>query len=53
MCFPVYKMIDSKWKLNAVYLDFAKLMDEWDMKFGEGFCWEPWSVDMPFHEAWK
>ena len=55
MCFPVYKMINGSWKLHAVYVDFEKLMEEWNVKYGhdKGFCWEPWPVDQPFEEAMK
>ena len=53
MCFPVFKMVDVKWKLHAVYTDFAKLMEVWGTKYDyPAFCWEPWPVDKPFDEAW-
>lgn len=52
MCFPVFKMVDGGWKLHAVYTDFAKLMTEWDQKYGyPAYCWEPWPVDVPFGEV--
>jgi len=52
MCFPVFKMVDGKWKLHAVYTDFAKLQSEWGTKYDwPEFCWEPWPVDKPFDEA--
>lgn len=52
MCFPVFKTVDGKWKLHAVYTDFAKLQSEWGTKYDwPEFCWEPWPVDKPFDEA--
>ena len=51
MCFPVYKKLDGKNEMVAVYTDFAKLQEDWNVKFGEGFFWEPWPVNMTFSEG--
>lgn len=51
MTFPVFKCVNGAWKLHAIYIDFNKLMCEWDQKYGSEFCWEPWPVDKPFDEA--
>ena len=52
MCFPVFKMVNGKWELHAVYTDHGKLMSEWGTKYDyPAYCWEPWPVDVPFGEV--
>lgn len=52
MCFPLFKKVNGKWQLYAVYTDFDKLVQ--DCKSNNytfpDFCWEPWPVNTPWEE---